>query len=122
MHTKGLSRRAFIGTSAAAALATRLFAAPDGSTKPDPELETLGAAALREAKKLKASYADIRIIRYRQQFLTVRLEPRARHGQNVWKCRWCPTADRSASACASSSMAHGDSPRRPWSPRKRLPA
>jgi hypothetical protein len=40
-----------------------------GSTKPNPELENLGAAALREAKKLKASYADIRIIRYRQQFL-----------------------------------------------------
>ncbi len=74
MHHPGLSRRLFLGSSAAA-LATRLFAAPQGSTKPNPELETLGDAALREAKKLKASYADIRIIRYRQQFLTVRLNP-----------------------------------------------
>ena len=75
MITSGLTRRAFLETGTAAALATRLFAAPQGSTKPNPDLENLGAAALREAKKLKASYADIRIIRYRQQFLTVRLNP-----------------------------------------------
>ncbi len=71
----GISRRAFIGSSAATALATRLFSAPQDATKPNPELENLGAAALAQAKKLKATYADIRIIRYRQQFLTVRLNP-----------------------------------------------
>src|ERR1022692_854142 len=78
-----LTRRAFIESGTAAALATRLFAAPEGSTKPNPELENLGAAALREAKKLKASYADIRIIRYRQQFLTVRLNPERGTGKTL---------------------------------------
>jgi TldD protein len=70
-----LTRRTFLESGAAAALATRLFAAPQGSTKPNTELENLAAAALREAKRLKASYADIRITRYRRQFLNVRLNP-----------------------------------------------
>jgi len=83
MPASRLSRRAFIQSGTAAALATRLFAAPDGSTKPNPELENLGAAALREAKKLKASYADIRIIRYRQQFVTVRLNPERGTGKTL---------------------------------------
>ncbi|MGA3044717.1 MAG: DNA gyrase modulator, partial [Bryobacteraceae bacterium] len=78
-----LTRRAFLESSTAAALATRLFAAPEGSTKPNPELENLGAAALHEARKLKASYADIRIIRYRQQFLTVRLNPERGTGKTL---------------------------------------
>ena len=60
-----LSRRTFLNTSAAA-FATRLFAAPAGAKKPNVELENLGAVALREDKKLKASYCDIRIIRTRQ--------------------------------------------------------
>jgi TldD protein len=83
MLISGLTRRAFLGSSTAAALATRLFAAPQGSTKPNPELENLGAVALHEAKKLKASYADIRIIRYRQQFLTVRLNPERGTGKTL---------------------------------------
>jgi TldD protein len=69
-----VTRRTFLNTSAAA-LATRLFAAPQGAKKPNAELEKLGAAALAEAKKLKASYCDIRIIRTRQQFLNIRLNP-----------------------------------------------
>lgn len=73
-----LSRRTFLHTSAAA-LATRLFAAPAaslaGSRKPNAELANLGGVALREAKKLKASYCDIRIIRGRQQYLNIRLNP-----------------------------------------------
>jgi TldD protein len=81
MLTGRLTRRAFIESSTAAALATRLFAAPEGSTKLNPELENLGAVALREAQKLKASYADIRIIRYRQQFLAVRLNPECGTGK-----------------------------------------
>ena len=52
-------------------------------TRPNPELENLGAVALREAKKLKATYADIRIIRYRQQFLTVRLNPERGTGKTL---------------------------------------
>jgi TldD protein len=70
-----LTRRNLLQTSTATALATRLFAEPAGSTTPNPELENLGAVALREAKKLKTTYADIRIIRYRRQSLTVRLNP-----------------------------------------------
>src|SRR5437868_2471634 len=70
-----LTRRVFLQSSAAAALGSRLFGAPTGSTKPNPELETLGAVALNESKKLNATYCDIRIIRYRRQALTVRLNP-----------------------------------------------
>ena len=68
------TRRTFLQSSATA-LAARLFAAPSDSTKPNPELENLGAAALREAKKLKATYCDIRIVRYRRQGLTMALIP-----------------------------------------------
>jgi PmbA/TldA metallopeptidase domain 1 len=41
------------------------------------------AAALREAKKLKASYCDIRIIRTRQQFLNIRLNPERGTGKTL---------------------------------------
>ena len=58
-----LNRRTFL-QSTSAALATRLFAAPADSSKPNPDLENLAAAALAEAKKLKATYCDIRVIRY----------------------------------------------------------
>src|SRR5262245_52081214 len=77
-----LTRRTFLNTSAAA-FATRLFAAPADAKKPNPELENLGAVALREAKKLKASYCDIRIIRTRQQFLSVRLNPERGTGKTL---------------------------------------
>src|SRR5262245_32815562 len=75
-----ISRRRFLE---AGALATRLFAAPDGSTKPNPELENLGAVALRETKRLKATYCDIRIIRYRRQTLSVRLNPERGTGKTL---------------------------------------
>src|ERR1044072_4431502 len=78
-----LTRRTFLNSSAAATLATRLFAAPDDARKPNPELEKLGDVALREAKKLKASYADIRIIRYRQQTLNIRLNPERGTGKTL---------------------------------------
>src|SRR5215467_12579402 len=77
-----LTRRTFLNTSAAA-FATRLFAAPAGAKKPNAELENLGAVALREAKKLKASYCDIRIIRTRQQFLNIRLNPERGTGKTL---------------------------------------
>jgi TldD protein len=60
-----------------------LFAAPAGARKPNAELETLGAVALREGKKLKASYCDIRIIRTRQQFVNIRLNPERGTGKTL---------------------------------------
>jgi len=77
-----LTRRTFLQSSAMA-LATPLFAAPAGSTTPNPELEKLGAVALSEAKKQKASYADIRIIRYRRQSLMVRMNPERGTGKTL---------------------------------------
>jgi TldD protein len=73
-------RRAFIGGSATTAasllFAEELFGAPDSdSTKPNPALEKLGAVALAEAKKQGATYCDIRINRYRNQFSGYRLSP-----------------------------------------------
>src|SRR5260370_31027242 len=78
-----LTRRTFLQSSTATALATRLFAAPAGSTTPNVELENLGAVALREAKKLKATYCDIRIIRYRRQQLSVRQNPERGTGKTL---------------------------------------
>src|SRR5271155_2603566 len=69
-----LTRRHFVATSAAFA-AQRLFAAPKESKTPSPDLEKLGAAALREAKKYKATYCDIRIVRLRDQRVGLRLNP-----------------------------------------------
>jgi len=74
------TRRSFLQSSTGA-LAARLFAAPPGSTQPNPQLENLGAAALREAKKLKASYCDIRIVRYRRQVLSMALNPQRGTGK-----------------------------------------
>src|SRR5579864_3442736 len=74
-----LTRRSFLATTATGAsvlLADRLFGSPQGaSTKPDPALEKLGAVALAEAGKQGATYADIRIVRTRQQFSGYRLAP-----------------------------------------------
>jgi len=56
---------------------------PRNARKPNPALENLGGAALREAKKLKATYCDIRIIRTQQQFLSVRLNPERGNRQNA---------------------------------------
>src|SRR5450631_2789289 len=72
------TRRHFIVTSAAsasAALAGRLFAAPSTAQTPSPELEKLGDVALREAKKAKATYCDVRIVRLRDQRVGLRLSP-----------------------------------------------
>jgi len=69
-----LTRRHFLAASAAAA-ATRLFGAPKEGTTPSAELEKLAAVALREAKKYKATYADIRVVRLRNQIIGIRLSP-----------------------------------------------
>ena len=95
-----LTRRVFLQSSTAAALASRLFGAPADATKPNPELENLGAVALREAKKLKASYCDIRIIRYRRQQSERPPESRARHRQDPRSAGRLRRRVSSASACA----------------------
>ena len=72
-----LTRRAFLSATAISLLvADRLFGAPaPDATQPSPELEKLGAVALAEAKKQGASYSDIRIARFRNQFSGYRLSP-----------------------------------------------
>jgi TldD protein len=79
------TRRSFVATSVSAAslaLANRLFGEPSpNSTKPLPELEKLGAVAIGEAKKQGATYADLRIGRYRNQFSGYRLSPE--RGSNI---------------------------------------
>lgn len=69
-----ISRRSFVAGSAGA-LAAELFAAQKEAASPNPALEKLADGALREAKKLKASYCDIRINRYRDQSIVIRLSP-----------------------------------------------
>src|ERR1700722_9425100 len=72
-----ITRRGFLATTAASlAFSDKLFGAPQpASTKPTPALEKLGAVALAEAKKQGASYSDLRIGRFRQQFSGYRLSP-----------------------------------------------
>ena len=79
-----LSRRKFLEISAGAAamaLANDLFGLPEinalnlGAEKPSPELSALAEVALVRAKKLGASYADIRINRYRNQLVALRSAP-----------------------------------------------
>src|SRR5882724_3959067 len=69
-----LTRRHFLATSAAFAAAD-LFGAPKDSKIPAADLEKLGAVALREGKKHKATYCDIRIVRLRDQRIGLRLSP-----------------------------------------------
>ena len=77
-----LTRRNFLAASSAA-VANRLFAAPKDSKTPNPELEKLGAVALAEAKKNKATYADIRIVRISDQRLGMRLSPERGTGKTL---------------------------------------
>jgi TldD protein len=79
----GLTRRRFLelsGSAAVAALADDLFGLPlpnanQHGAKPSPELGRLAEVALTQAKKLGASYADIRINRYRDQMVGLRTVP-----------------------------------------------
>src|ERR1700691_991799 len=68
-----LTRRHFLAGSTAA-FAANLFGAPKDTKTPPPELEKLGAVALREAKKYKATYCDIRIVRLRDQRIGLRVQ------------------------------------------------
>jgi TldD protein len=76
-----LTRRDFLATSTA--FATGLFGAPKDSKSPSPDLEKLGALALREAKKHKATYCDIRIVRLREQRIGLRLSPERGTGKTL---------------------------------------
>jgi TldD protein len=67
-----LNRRQFLAASSVA-LANQLFGAPSTSKIPEAKLEALGAVALREGKKYKASYCDIRIVRLRSQSISMRM-------------------------------------------------
>jgi TldD protein len=80
-----LTRRAFVTSStAAAAFAAELFGAPsDRRSIPTAQLEKLGAVALSEAKKRKASYCDIRINRYRDQGISMRMSPERGTGKTL---------------------------------------
>jgi len=81
-----LTRRHFLAASTAvsmATLASDLFCAPTASKTPSPDLEKLGAVALAEAKKLKATYADIRIVRLRGQNIGLRLSPDRASGKTL---------------------------------------
>jgi TldD protein len=77
-----LTRRTFVGSSAGA-LAATLFAAPKSLSKPSPDLEHLAAAGLREAKRLKATYCDVRIGRYRNQSILFRATPERGTGKTL---------------------------------------
>lgn len=78
-----LTRRQFIGTSAGAALAEKLFAGPKDGKTPNAELEKLADNALREAKKYKASYCDIRIVRLRDQLVSMRVSNERGTGKTI---------------------------------------
>lgn len=70
-----ITRRTFVGGASAFALSSRLFAADSTGERPSADLEKLSAVALNEAKRLKATYCDIRILRTRTQQVSVFLNP-----------------------------------------------
>jgi TldD protein len=78
-----ITRRTFIVGASGLALADRLFAADSASAVPAADLEKLGAVALNEAKRLKATYCDIRITRYRNQTMAIRLNPERGTGKTL---------------------------------------
>jgi TldD protein len=78
-----IARRRLLAVAAGAA-ANELFGAPkDVSQRPKAELEKLAAVALAEAKKRKATYCDIRINRYRDQTIGIRLNPERGTGKTL---------------------------------------
>jgi TldD protein len=78
-----LTRRSFLAASASLPWAGNLFGDKDDtSAKPAPALEKLGAVAIAEAKRQGATYCDIRINAYRDQYCGYRLSPQ-RGGSKV---------------------------------------
>ena len=88
-----ITRRTFLGGASALALSNRLFSAEPASVKPSADLEKLGAVALAEAKRLKATYCDIRIVRVRGQSVNVRISP----ARGTGKSQAVPSAVESGS-------------------------
>src|SRR5664279_3562274 len=78
-----ITRRQFMATTSALAFAGELFSAPKDSASPSPALEKLGTVALTEAKKYRASYCDIRIVRLRNQQIALRLSPERDTGKTL---------------------------------------
>lgn len=76
-----ITRRNFLGSSAA--FAAELFGAPKSGSAPEPALERLAGVALQHAKKLEATYCDIRINRYRDQGAAIRISPERGTGRNL---------------------------------------
>jgi TldD protein len=76
-----ITRRGFLTTTAASlAFSDKLFGQAQASSKgvpqkPSAAMEKLGAVAITEAKKLGASYSDLRIGRFRIQFSGYRFSP-----------------------------------------------
>lgn len=75
-----VTRRQFLASSA---FALDLFGTPKSSQAPSPDLEKLGAVALREGKKYKATYCDVRIVRLRDQRIGLRLTPERGTGKTL---------------------------------------
>jgi TldD protein len=74
-----MHRREFLGCSSAAAAGLLLFRNTGGFAMtpllpPDADMNTLATMALDAARKAGATYADIRINRYRNQYLSTREE------------------------------------------------
>lgn len=120
--THRFHRRAFLAGSATVSLTTaasllfaeELFGAPDpDSTKPNPALEKLGAIALAEAKKQGATYCDIRINRYRNQFSGYRMSPE-RGGSKTDEVPYVNDGSSFGFGVRVIAGASGDSPGRPW--------
>src|SRR5215470_16414747 len=77
-----LTRRHFLAASTAA-FAADLFGSPKDSKTPSADLEKLGAVALREAKRFKATYCDIRVVRLRDQRIGLRVQPERGTGKSI---------------------------------------
>src|SRR5271165_1838581 len=78
-----ITRRQFMATTSALAFASELFSAPKDSRSPSPDLEKLGAVAPAEAKKYRATYADVRIVRINDQRIGLRLSPERGTGKTL---------------------------------------
>ena len=64
-------------------MAEKLFSATKDSKTPNPDLEKLADNALREARRQKATYCDIRIVRLRDQRVSLRVSPERGTGKSI---------------------------------------
>ena len=103
-----LTRREFIrtaGLATGAVVADRMLGSPgiwsiqrlEAAPLTPPELKTLADVALNQAKKLGCSYADIRINRYRNQFVSLSTRPDRGAGMMSGKVNTVPAVIESES-------------------------